>query len=86
MTDEHLESLAGELHLKVEFVRLCVLHGVVSVEELRMAPAAHRARMRRLQRLCRDLEVDVFAGSIIVGLLDRLDDLASELEHLRLQR
>jgi len=39
-------------------------------------------RLRRLERICRSLDIDVFAGCIIVDLLDRADQLESELERL----
>lgn len=41
------------------------------------------ARLRRLRRICRSLDIDVYAGSIIVDLLERMDELQHELERRR---
>jgi chaperone modulatory protein CbpM len=40
-------------------------------------------RIRKLLRLCRDLEVSHAAGSIIVDLLERVERLERELNELR---
>ncbi len=87
MSDPRLEILAAHLELEQEFLRLCVEHGVLSAEELpedsdALTPA-RRAKLRRLQRLCRGLDIDVYAGSIIVDLLERLDELERDLERFR---
>jgi len=87
MSGARLEVLAAQLELEDDFLRLCVAHGVVSVEELPeeppLLPADRLARLRRLQRLCRGLDVDVFAGAIIVDLLERLEERERDLERLR---
>jgi hypothetical protein len=87
MNDARLELLAAQLELERDFLSLCVAHGVVRVEELpedpAELPADRRARLRRLQRLCRGLDVDVFAGAIIVDLLERLDEMERDMERLR---
>ena len=82
-----LETLAAEFEIELEFLRLCVEEGAVREEDLAPEPpapsAAALARLRRLQRLCRSLDVDVFAGSIIVDLLERLEDMRRDLERRR---
>lgn len=79
MSDARLELLAAHLELESDFLRLCAEHGVLHVEELPDDPLAlppdRLARLRRLQRLCRALDIDVFAGEIIVDLLERLEEL-----------
>ena len=86
MSDAPLETPALRLELEREFLVLCVSHGVVRADELGdldVVPPARRAKLRRLQRLCRSLDVDVFAGAIIVDLLERLDEMERDLEFLR---
>lgn len=82
-----IRVLAEHMHVEVEFLERCVEIGALNPEELRddpfALPPARSARLRRLQRLCRGLELDVFAGSIIVDLLEQLDDLRRELERPR---
>ena len=61
--------------------------GAVADDDLVEAPAgpppALRARLRRIQRLCRGLDLDVFAGSIVVDLLEKIDEMERDLERLR---
>ena len=77
--DARLEELAANFELELSFLQLCVQEGAVRVEELTQEPpalsAAALARLRRLERLCLSLDVDVYAGSIIVDLLERLEDM-----------
>jgi hypothetical protein len=87
MSDPRLDALAEKLELERDFLFLCVEHGVLRVDELEgepdVLPPARRAKLRRLQRLCGSLELDVFSGSIIVDLLERLDEMERDLEFLR---
>jgi hypothetical protein len=81
-----LVILAERLEIDVAFLQECVQHGAVRAEELpedAAVPPLSSARLRRLQRLCRGLEVDVYAGAIIVELLERLDALNHDLDRLR---
>ena len=77
--DARLEGLAADLAIEYEFLQLCVREGAVREEELTDDTPAHSAaamaRLRRMERLCLSLDVDVFAGSIIVDLLERLERL-----------
>lgn len=77
--EKELRLLAAHLEIEVDFLQECVEHGALRVEELsedlRAVSPAQLARLRRLQRLCRGLDLDVFAGSIIVELLEQLDAL-----------
>jgi chaperone modulatory protein CbpM len=40
-------------------------------------------RIHKLMRLVRDLEVSVYGGSIIVDLMERIEELETEVEELR---
>ena len=84
MTSENLQMLASLLEMESEFLEECVRCGAVRLEEypennLELSPS-QSARLRRLQRLCRSLDIDVYAGCIIVDLLDHMDELQSELQ------
>jgi hypothetical protein len=83
--DKKLEALAAEFSIEVEFLELAVEEGAVRPDELTQEAhsAAALARLRRLQRLCASLDLDVYAGSIIVDLLERLESLQEELERHR---
>ena len=77
--DAKLEALAADFEIEIEFLELAVHEGAVREDELtREEPersALALARLRRLQRLCASLDLDVYAGSIIVDLLERLERL-----------
>jgi hypothetical protein len=82
--EPELRLVAARLELDVEFLQECVRHGAVPAEDLRRdIPPARSARVRRLQRICRGLDLDVYAGSIIVELLEQLDALRRDLDRLR---
>ena len=84
MKKSPVELLAAHMGLQAEFLRECLRDGALAPEELAddplEVPASRLARLRRLQRLCRSLDVDAFAGVIIVDLLEQLDELRGELE------
>ena len=87
MTSERLLMLATLMEIESEFLDECVRCGVVRLEDhpessQEFSPS-QLARLRRLQRLCRSLDIDVFAGCIIVDLLDRMDELQRELQRRR---
>lgn len=42
-------------------------------------------RIQKLMRLCRDLEVSLMGASIIVDLLERIEQLEGDLEKAKLQ-
>lgn len=73
-----LKSISAVTRIEVSFIEECVEHGVLA-----QFSAPELARVRRLRRLCRDLDVDVFAGSIIVELLERTESLRQELDRLK---
>jgi HPt (histidine-containing phosphotransfer) domain-containing protein len=83
--DARLEALAADFEIEIEFLELAVHEGAVREDELTREAhsAAALARLRRLQRLCASLELDVYAGSIIVDLLERLEAAQQELESRR---
>lgn len=84
---ERLLMLATLAEVEPAFLEECVGYGTIRLEELsesraELAPS-QLARLRRLHRICRSLELDAFAGCIIVDLLDRMDGLQRQLERLR---
>ncbi|HBL18182.1 MAG TPA: hypothetical protein DD417_15870 [Elusimicrobia bacterium] len=87
MTSERLLMLAAVIEVEAGFLEECVRYGAVSLEELpegrEVFTPVQLARLRRLQRICRSLEVDVYSGCIIVDLLDRMDELERALERRR---
>lgn len=84
---EQLTALAGILELEADFLEACLGCGALAGEDLLAAPdrlpPALPARLRRIHRLCRGLDLDVFAGSIVVDLMDRMDEMEREMERLR---
>ena len=86
MSSERLRMLAALMEIESEFLEECLRYGVVCLEdvpgETQPAPS-EAARVRRLQRICRALDIDVYAGSIILDLLDRMDELQGELQRRR---
>lgn len=76
------EELAAILGIETSFLRQCVWYEAIRLEDLRQEraelPPAQVARLRRLQRICHTLDIDVFAGCIIVDLVDRIDELQRE--------
>lgn len=84
---EQVESLAEITRIEVAFIEECLECGAVELKgidqgSMEITPS-QLAKLRRLQRICRDLEVDILAGSIIVDLVDRVDEMERELEWLR---
>lgn len=77
---EDLRRLAELLGVEPDFLSDCVLHGVLDAED---DDAARLSRVRRLKRLCDALELDVFAGSLVVELLERMEEMRRELDRLR---
>ncbi|MFA5141110.1 MAG: chaperone modulator CbpM [Elusimicrobiota bacterium] len=80
---ERLRMLAAIMEIEPDFLEECIRHGALSPEDLAESTPSQLARLRRIRRICRGLEIDVFAGCIIVDLVDRMDGLQRELERLR---
>lgn len=78
--------LAAVVEVEPAFLEQCVLCGALRAEELpeegTLAPA-QLSRLRRLERLSRGLEIDVYAAAVIVDLLERVEALQAELERAR---
>jgi hypothetical protein len=85
--DARLEALAADFEIEFEFLELAVQEGAVRADELRQEAhsAAALARLRRLQRLCASLDLDLFAASIIVDLLERLEAAQRDIERRRIE-
>ena len=83
MTSEQLRMLEALMEIESGFLEECLRCGAVELEESPENPSltpSQSARLRRLQRLCRSLDIDVYAACIIVDLLDRMDALERELQ------
>jgi hypothetical protein len=84
MTSERLRMLAVVLEIESAFLEECTRCGVIRLEEVpegrAEVSASEQARLRRLRRICCGLEIDVYSGSIILDLLERMDELQRELE------
>lgn len=76
---KRLEALAVHLEIEAQFLQQCLRCEAIGLDDLRQEgadlPHAHVSRLRRIQRICHDLDIDVFAGCIIVELVDRIDEL-----------
>ncbi len=84
MKKDSIELLAAHIDMEPSFLLECLRIGALDDDELPddplAVPPARLARLRRLQRLCFALEVDAFAGAIIVDLIERLENARRELE------
>ena len=82
-----LQKLAAHLGLEVEFLEQVSVHGELLLDGVPDNPGsvspAQLARLRRLSRLCAGLDLDVFAGALVVELLEREESLRRDLEDLR---
>ncbi len=77
-----LEGFATLLGIEASFLRQCVQYDVIHLKDIRPESVellpSQVARLRRLQRICHSLDIDVFAGCIIVDLVERIDELQRE--------
>jgi len=80
---ETLKALAAVMDVDEEFLEQCFQSDALRLEEGLESDPALLARIRRLQRICRGMEMDAFAGSIIVDLLERVEQMERELEQWR---
>lgn len=87
MSSERWRALAVVVEVDPEFLEQCVLCGAIQASELPEEgswPApAQLSRLRRLERLSRGLEIDVYAAGVIVNLLERMEALQAELDRAR---
>jgi hypothetical protein len=87
---EKIKALSDLLELESGFLESCLRWEDQRWEELLAGsaevPPALSARLRRIHRLCRDLDLDAYAGSIVVDLIERVEALRRELERLRASR
>lgn len=78
-TPSDLAELARRLGTETSFLAQCLEAGALELDDIsamaRATTSPGRARLLRLQRLCRGLEMEPFAASIILDLLERLDEL-----------
>lgn len=74
-----LDKLGAVLGIESSFLRQCVRYEAIRMDEIRQEraelPPKQVARLRRLQRICHSLDIDVFAGGIIVDLVERIHEL-----------
>jgi len=83
MKKDRIKDLSSYTEIDVVFLHDCLEHGALSADELPEDPhalsPAQLSRLRRLQRLCAGLQIDVYAGAIIVDLLEELDRARAEI-------
>lgn len=63
-----------------ELIELGWIEAVVTPENEYLFHRRDALRLRRLERLCRDFEINCVGGSIIVDLLERIDSLEKRLK------
>jgi hypothetical protein len=84
--DDVIQGLCRELHLDVSFFMECVRASAVKIEEIdgkaRLGNAT-ALRLRRLERICDALDVDVSVALLLLELTRRVEELE---ERLRLAR
>jgi DNA-binding transcriptional MerR regulator len=83
-----IEQVAARCGVQHTFVRLLLEHGVIEVQERRRLLLSQDATLRinKVVRLQRDLGVNVPGASVILELLERIDDLERQLRSRRLRR
>ncbi len=83
MKKDSVKALASYTEIDVVFLHECLEHGALGPDELPDDPLAispaQLARLRRLERLCASLQIDAYAGSIIVDLLEELGRVRAEM-------
>ena len=80
--DEFVDLAGIRLTLLVELVDLGWVEPAVTGEGLELFCMRDVYRARKLERLCNDLGVAPLAGSIIVDLLERIDELEAKVREL----
>jgi DNA-binding transcriptional MerR regulator len=83
-----IEQVAERCGVQHTFVRLLLEHGVIEVQERRRLLLSQDATLRinKVVRLQRDLGVNVPGASVILELLERIDDLERQVRLKRLRR
>ena len=81
------EETASYSHLDIQVIRrlqaLGLIEGFDVVDGERRYSEAEVERLRRIQRLRRDLGVNLAGAEVILRLLDRVEELQRELEEYR---
>lgn len=83
-----LEQVAERCGVQRTFVRLLVEHGVIEVQQQRPLLLSQEVTLRvnKVVRLKRDLGVNVSGASVILELLERIDELERQLTSGRTRR
>lgn len=83
-----LEQVAQRCGVEHTFVQLLVEYGVIEVRQRRplLLSGEETLRINKIVRLQRDLEVNVPGASVILELLERIDELERDLRSKRLRR
>lgn len=86
LPEEVVQRLCRDLHLEASFFLECVRESVVKVEEVdgraRLGNAS-ALRLRRLERICSALDVDVTVALLLLELTRRVDELEEKLRSSR---
>ena len=83
---KQINALAERLQIQTDLLEECIEAGAVIVESPLKGsaefPPSISARLRRIQRICTSLDMDIFAGGVVVDLLERMDEMQRELDRL----
>ena len=81
-SDPEIQRLCRGLHIDAEFFVECVRESAVEIEEIDgrvNLGNASALRLRRLERLCAALEVDLPVAMLLLELTRRVDELEEKL-------
>ena len=81
-SDPEIQRLCRVLHIDAEFFFECVRESAVEIEEIDgrvHLGNASALRLRRLERLCDALDVDVPVALLLLELTRRVDELEEKL-------
>jgi len=78
--------LSERFHIERGFLAQCIAESVIEIHEVEGEwdlSNGTALRLRRLERLCQTLDVDVPAAKQILDLTERIADLENQIQRLR---